>query len=87
MIMQRKVSKAGGGRMILLSKKNKEKSTFILNHKRIERVIPLKDTILLLIDGKKIIVNESPDEIIKKIIDFESEISYMAINKKEVQKL
>lgn len=73
--------------MIYLTKKDKESSQFILNHKMIERIIPMKDTIILLESGKKIIVKEEPNEIIEKIIVFESEVSFRVQNKKDVEEL
>lgn len=73
--------------MIYLTKKDKDKSQFLINHKMIERIIPLMDTIVLLENGKKIIVNEGPKEIVEKIIDFESEILMRVENKKEVKEL
>lgn len=73
--------------LIYLTKKDKDKTQFVLNHKMIERIIPLMDTIILMEDGKKIIVDEGPDQIIEKIIDFESEILLRIENKKEVKEL
>lgn len=60
--------------MIYLTKKDKDKTRFVLNNRLIERIEITNDTIILLENGKKLIVDESPDEIIEKIIKFESKI-------------
>lgn len=73
--------------MIFLTKKDKDGTSFYLNHHMIERIIPMKDTIILLENGKKIIVNERPDDIVEKIMDFESEIAFQSQKKKDVTEL
>lgn len=70
--------------MIKLTKKDKEGSTFWINHKKIERIFPLKDTVVLIDNGEKIIVNEKPEEIVSLVINFESEVVLQMQNKKEV---
>ena len=47
----------------------------------------MKDTIILLENGKNIIVSERPDEIVEKIVEFESEIAFRAQKKKDVAEL
>jgi len=73
-----------GDKMIFLTKKDADRTRFILNHRLIERIEPTNDTIILLDGGKKIIVDETPEEIIEKIIEFESKIIPRIINKKDV---
>lgn len=68
--------------MIYLTKKDKEASKFLLNHKKIERIIPLKDTIILLESGKRIIVGEEPSEIVEKIVEFESKVAFRTEKRK-----
>lgn len=78
---------SGGEKVIFLTKKDKDGTSFLLNHHMIERIIPLKDTIILLENGKKIIVNEGPDEIVEKIMEFEAEVAFRAQKKKDVTEL
>lgn len=73
--------------MISLTKKDKEGSSFLLNHQLIERIIPLKDTVILLENGKRIFVKEQPAEIVEKIIDFESEVAFRTQKKRNVAEL
>jgi len=73
-----------GDKMIFLTKKDIDRTRFILNHRLIERIEATNDTIILLDGGKKIIVDETPEEIIEKIIEFESKIIPRIINKKDV---
>lgn len=75
----------GGENMICLTKKDTERTRFFLNHRLIERIETTNDTIILLDSGKKIIVDETPEEIIKKIVEFESRIMPNVINKKDVE--
>lgn len=70
--------------MIYLTKKDKEKTRFVLNNRLIERIEMTNDTIILLDNGKKLIVDEKPDEIIAKIIEFESKILPIIQDKKEL---
>lgn len=73
--------------MINLTRKNKEKTNFLLNHRLIERIEGVHDTIILLSGGKRYIVNESPSDIEDKIIEFESKITIKIQNKKDVGEL
>lgn len=47
---------------------------FYLNCELIYRIDHRYDTVITLIDQKKITVNESPDEITKKVIEYKKEI-------------
>ncbi|QTA38911.1 flagellar FlbD family protein [Thermosipho ferrireducens] len=49
-------------------------STFYLNADFIEKVEELPDTTITLYNGKKYIVNESAEEVIKKIIEYKKQI-------------
>jgi len=71
--------------MIYLTKKDSERTRFLLNHRLIERIEAANDTIILLDSGKKLLVDETPDEIIKKIIEFESRIVPTVIRNEEEQ--
>ena len=54
--------------MIYLSKLNGD--TFALNDDLIESVESRPDTIITLLNGKKIIVKESLEEVFQKVLDF-----------------
>lgn len=45
-------------------------SEIVINDDLIEFVESIPDTIISLTDGKKIMVKETPDEIIKRVADF-----------------
>ncbi|MEA3423150.1 MAG: flagellar FlbD family protein [Bacillota bacterium] len=49
---------------------------FYLNIDRMEKMQVLSDTLITLIDGKVIRVKETPDEIIKRIIEFKKQIEW-----------
>lgn len=69
--------------MIYLTKTNKERTRFVLNHRLIERMEQVNNTIIYLHDGKKYIVDESVEEIIEKIMKFESKIVFYSTNKED----
>ena len=54
--------------MISLTRINGE--IFILNDDLIETISSTHDTVITLTKGNKFIVTESPDEIVKKVIEF-----------------
>ena len=58
--------------MINLTCLNKEE--FVLNADHIERVEEVPDTIITLTNGKKYIVSESLEEVIKKVIAYKNKI-------------
>lgn len=60
--------------MIYLTKKNKERTRFLLNHRLIETIEAKSDTFVILDNGKRYIVDENAEEIKQLIIDFESKI-------------
>lgn len=51
-----------------------DNSELIVNSDMIEFVEITPDTILTLTDGKKILVRETPDEVIEKIIEFRNRV-------------
>jgi flagellar protein FlbD len=53
-------------------------SVFVLNADLIERIDSTPDTVISLVDGKKYVVLESPDEVIRAIRMLRSEILAMS---------
>lgn len=49
-------------------------TTFYVSPHQIEIIEKTPDTVLCLVSGKRIIVEESPDEIIDRIIDYRRQI-------------
>lgn len=70
--------------MISLTIKNKEKQKVVLNHRKIEKIEKINDTIIFLENGSTLRVEESIESIKKKIIKFEASIINEAnvLNKK-----
>lgn len=60
--------------MIYLTRKDEERTRFVLNHRMIERIEHKMDTMVWLDNGKKIIVDETAEEIIEKIKEYEADI-------------
>ena len=60
--------------MIALHRIDKHKELFYLNHKNIQRIKVTPETLLILEDGKKILVCEKPEEVIKLITEFEAKV-------------
>lgn len=71
--------------MIYITKKNRERTRIALNHKLIETIEENADTLITLENGKKYIVEETAEEIIEKIITFESTIKTKIQIKKETE--
>ena len=61
-----------GHQMIRVSRLNG--GTLGLNADLIERIEQMPDTVVTLIDGKKLLVTESPDEIIEQVINFRATV-------------
>lgn len=59
--------------MILLTQLNGDK--VYVNSNLIETVEGRPDTVISLTDGKKIMVRESPDDVVKKFTEFSRKIS------------
>lgn len=58
--------------MIKLTGLNKEE--FILNAEVIEKIETMPETLITLTNGKRYIVLESPDLVIKEILDYKRKI-------------
>ena len=64
-----------GENMIYLTKNNREKTRFALNHRLIERIEEHGDTHVYLTNSSHYIVAEKTEEIIESIIKFESNLT------------
>jgi len=58
--------------MIKVTRLNK--SEYFINSDHIETIEATPDTVITLTDGKKYIVTESTDEVMKRIIEFRSRV-------------
>jgi flagellar protein FlbD len=58
--------------MIKLTGLNKE--AFVLNAEVIEKIEVVPETLITLINGKKCIVLESTEEVIRKVLDYKKKI-------------
>lgn len=58
--------------MIHLTRMNR--TPMVLNADLIEHLESTPDTVISLTNGQKIIVKESPDEIVRKVIEYRREI-------------
>lgn len=67
--------------MIFVTKMNSE--TVLLNNDLIETIEETPDTIVTLTTGKKLIIKESSEEILKRVIDFKIKINSGDYNKGE----
>lgn len=54
--------------------------TFVLNSDLIEHIDSRPDTVVTLINGQKYIVRESPETIIRRIIDFRRQLVSDTVN-------
>lgn len=59
--------------MIYVTKRNNE--VMLLNNNLIETIEETPDTVITLTTGKKVLVKESPEEILEKIIKFKIKIN------------
>ena len=62
--------------MIKLTRLNKQE--YYLNSDLIETVEMTPDTVITMLNGKKMIVSESVDEVVERIIGFRAKIQGMA---------
>jgi uncharacterized protein YlzI (FlbEa/FlbD family) len=69
--------------MIFLTKKDAERTRFLINYKLIERIEERGNTIIFLENGKTIHVDESAEEIQEKVVAFESRIFAEHLRKKD----
>lgn len=60
--------------MILVHRLGKEKEELVVNVDQIEFVEGHPDTTISMINGRKIIVSESKEDIIKKVVEFRKSI-------------
>lgn len=67
--------------MIFITKMNNE--TVLLNNDLIETIEETPDTVVTLTTGKKLIIKESSQEILKKVIDFKIKINKGDYSKEE----
>ncbi|ADD02489.1 flagellar FlbD family protein [Thermoanaerobacter mathranii subsp. mathranii str. A3] len=67
--------------MIYVTRLNNEE--FVVNADLIEFIEKTPDTVISLTTGKKIVVKETPEEIIKKVIDYKKRI-FTIVKDKEV---
>ncbi|MGB9779303.1 flagellar FlbD family protein [Caldanaerobacter sp.] len=58
--------------MIYVTKLNDEQ--FVLNADLIESIEKTPDTVISLTTGKKIVVKETPEEVVKKVIEYKRKI-------------
>lgn len=55
----------------LIGFNNKE---FVLNSELIEKIEEVPETLVTLVNGKKVIVKDTVDEIVEKVIDYKKKI-------------
>ena len=60
--------------MITLTKLKGNDNEFVVNADLIETIEETPDTVLTLTTGKKIVVEESMDEVVRKVMNFRREI-------------
>lgn len=60
--------------MILVHRLGKDNEELVVNVDQIEFVEGHPDTVLSMINGRKIIIKESKEEVIKKVIEFRRSI-------------
>lgn len=56
--------------MIKVSRLKSRDNEFVLNAELIETIEQTPDTVITLTSGKKLIVEESADEIVRKVMDY-----------------
>ena len=56
--------------MIKITKFNTNDKELVLNAELIETIEETPDTVITLLNGKKLIVEESMDDIVRKVMDF-----------------
>ena len=61
--------------MIKLSKFKSHEHEFVLNAELIETVEATPDTVITLTNGKKLIVEESMDEVVRLVMDYRRELT------------
>jgi len=61
--------------MILVHRLGKDNEEIVINTDQIEFIEGHPDTIISMINGKKIIIKESKNEVIQKVIEFKRSIT------------
>ena len=56
--------------MIKITKFNTNDNELVLNAELIETIEETPDTVITLLNGKKLIVEESMDDIVRKVMDY-----------------
>jgi flagellar protein FlbD len=69
--------------MVFVTLQGVESKRILLNSRQIERIVPNINTIIILVDGKKILVDETPEEIVYLIMQYEAEVLALANRIKE----
>ena len=60
--------------MILVHRLGKEREELVVNVDQIEFVEGHSDTVLSMVNGRKIIISESKEEVIKKVVEYRKSI-------------
>jgi len=63
-----------GDRVILVHRLGKDNEELVINIDQIEFVEGHPDTTISMVNGRKIIVSESKEEIMKKVVEFRKSI-------------
>lgn len=61
-------------KLILVHRLGKDKEELVVNVDQIEFVEGHPDTVLSMVNGRKIIIQESKEEVIKKVVEFRRSI-------------
>ncbi|MEN6413185.1 MAG: flagellar FlbD family protein [Veillonellales bacterium] len=56
--------------MIKITRLKSKDHDFVLNAELIETIEETPDTVITLVNGKKLIVEESMDELVRKVMDY-----------------
>ncbi|MGE3276397.1 MAG: flagellar FlbD family protein [Vicinamibacterales bacterium] len=51
-------------------------STLILNAEQIERIEQTPDTLIALVNGETLLVQESPDAVVERVVDYKRQIHH-----------
>ena len=64
--------------MIRVTRLNK--SSFVINAEWIETIEATPDTVIVLVNGKRFVVTESVDEIIRRVVEYKKTAGFFAKN-------
>jgi len=62
--------------LILLTRLSKEEKIIVVNAEMIEFIEEMPDTVITLSGGKKILVKEKKEDIIKKVVNYKKSIMF-----------